>query len=478
MPKTPALLSRRMMLRGAGSIAIGLPLLPELLPGAHAAVDDAIPCRLLTMSFGLGIDRTLQLQQLDGPLQPFSPFTNKTAFFTNVDANPLVAGGTPHFTSAAATFTGVPQHGEGNGYHAGGPSMEQVMKRALHPDGVPNVTQPEISAGLWSRTGAVSQFTRQWNTDGSPGQRPERRPSRVFERLFGSYEPMPPAGTDPDPAALATKHVHRSVLDSVMDQYGHLTSDASPLGQASKARIDNHLAAIRDVELQLAPIDDELPPLPGCQPPMPSDYADPEGYSFYDNKNGPAGAGAPMVDWQVADQAMRLLGELFALGVACDAVRFGSLLCVGGGGHVRFSGDYTALGETMNFGQRFADGTPHDVIFHSYDRDAIRIYQHFSIGTLMHMLAAMDAMTEPNGRTVLDNSLVLVGTEYGENHDSSNVFHAVVGGGPRFNPGWYDQALIPSHIYHEALAAYGVDSGIGERWDGFSPVEIAGFRNA
>ena len=93
------------------------------------------------------------------------------------------------------------------------------------------------------------------------------------------------------------------------------------------------------------------------------------------------------------------------------------------------------------------------------------------------MLTAMDEIVEPNGRTVLDNSLV-VGTEYRRNHDASDVFHAVVGGGGRFNPGWYDQRILPSDVYHQALVAYGVDSGIPERWAGYAPTEIAGFRNA
>ncbi len=476
MPRPAKTLTRRMLLRGAGSIAIGLPLLEELMSPAHAAVDDDIPCRLFTMSFGLGIEELLQNEQFSGPLESFAPFEDKTAFFTNVDGGPLLGSGTPHFRSSAATFTGVPQVDDPE-YHAGGPSMEQVMKRALHPNGVPNVSQPELSAGIWSRTGAVSQFTRHWNTDGSPGQRPERRPSRVFDLLFGMFDPSPPPGTDPDPASIARDHVHRSVLDSVMDQYAHLTSDASPLGAASKARIDNHLAAIRDVEQQLAPMEGELPPLPSCAPPDGADYLDPGGYSFYDAQDGPAGPGAPAIDWQVARDAMQLIGELMALGVSCDALRFGSLLCVGGGGHIRFQGEYEALGDSLNFSSLFDDGTPHDVIFHAYDRDAVRLYQHFCIAQLTHMLTAMDSMMEPNGRTVLDNSLVLVGTEYGLNHDAEHTFHAVVGGGGRFNPGWYDQALLPSHVYHEALGAYDVDSGIPELWDGFSPTEIVGFRN-
>jgi hypothetical protein len=70
-----------------------------------------------------------------------------------------------------------------------------------------------------------------------------------------------------------------------------------------------------------------------------------------------------------------------------------------------------------------------------------------------------------------------MGTEYGENHSASHAFHAVIGGGDRFNAGWYDQALIPSDVYHQALAAYGVDSEIPDRWADYEPTEINGFRN-
>jgi hypothetical protein len=339
---------------------------------------------------------------------------------------------------------------------------------------VPNVSIPELSVGIWSRTGAVSQFTRHWNPDGSPGQRPERRPTKVFNTLFGTFEPPPPDGQPLDPAIVARNHMHRSVLDSVMDQYQHLMSPNSPLGADSKARIDNHLAAIRDVESQLAPSEDDIGPTLVCEPPTEADVHDPAGYSFYDNANGPAGSGAPAIDWQVANEAMQLIGEIMALGVACDAIRFGSMIVVGGGGHIRFQGEYAALGETSSFSDLFANGTPHDVIFHSYDETAIRLYQHFCITQLTHMLAKMDSMMEPNGKTVLDNSLMLLGTEYGQNHDATHAFHAIVGGGGRFNPGWYDQALLPSDVYHQALAAYGVDSGIPELWPDYTPTEITG----
>jgi len=463
-------LGRRALLRGAGSIAIALPFLPELLP-REARAQDMLPTRLFTMSFGLGIEHAMQLEELNGPLESFAPFIGKTAFFRNVDGGPLAASGTPHFSTSASLFTGVPQQDGGSGYHAGGPSMEIVAKQALHPNGVPNVSVPELSAGLWSRTGADSQFTRQWNPDGSPGARPERRPTRVFDAIFGGYQP--PMTGEPDPEELVRRHVNRSVLDSVVDQYQSLVSDRSGLGAESKARIENHLAALRDAENRLAPTEGSMP-LGDCT--VPSEPADPGGYSFYDAASGPTGAGAPAIDHAVAESAMQLIGDIMAIGVSCDLLRFGSQLMVGGGGHVRFMGNYSALGSSLDFSSLFDNGTPHDKIIHQYDAASIRIYQHFVIKQLTHFLAALDGITEVNGQTALDNTLVLIGTEYGKNHDSAHSLHAIVGGGGRFNPGWYDQALIPSDVYHQALAAYEIDSGIPARWAAYTPTEITGLR--
>ena len=269
--------------------------------------------------------------------------------------------------------------------------------------------------------------------------------------------------------------MYSSVLDTVLDDYHAMVGPSSKLGAESKAKIDNHLSAIRDVENQLVP--GSIVPPEDCTVPDASRYPDPQPYDFYDAEIGPAGSGAPAIDWQVADQAMALIGRLMALGAHCDAVRFGSMISVAAGEYLRFQGQYTALGDTADFTTLLASNTSHDVIFHAYNPAMVRLHQHLSLSMLAHMLTEMDALVEPNGRSVLDNSLVLLATEYGQNHDDSPALHGVLGGDGRFNPGWYEQPLIPSDIYHQAMAAYGIDSGIPRRWPEYVPTEIAGLRN-
>ena len=328
---------------------------------------------------------------------------------------------------------------------------------------------------LYERGEAPVQETRHWNEDGSPGRRPIRRPSQVFDALFGAFDPTLPPDHEPTPEEIVQRHVYSSVLDTVLDDYHAMVGPSSKLGAESKAKIDNHLSAIRDVENQLVP--GSIVPPEDCTVPDASRYPDPQPYDFYDAEIGPAGSGAPAIDWQVADQAMALIGRLMALGAHCDAVRFGSMISVAAGEYLRFQGQYTALGDTADFTTLLASNTSHDVIFHAYNPAMVRLHQHLSLSMLAHMLTEMDALVEPNGRSVLDNSLVLLATEYGQNHDDSPALHGVLGGDGRFNPGWYEQPLIPSDIYHQAMAAYGIDSGIPRRWPEYVPTEIAGLRN-
>jgi hypothetical protein len=49
-------------------------------------------------------------------------------------------------------FVGDPQARE---YEASGPSLEQLVKKELHPDGVPTLLGSK-SLGMWFRTGSVN----------------------------------------------------------------------------------------------------------------------------------------------------------------------------------------------------------------------------------------------------------------------------------------------------------------------------------
>lgn len=464
-------ISRRTMLRGLGTAVVALPFFEEMAPRRSNAQGAEPPMRLITLFFGLGIPRDQMLQKWDGPLQPYEPFQNKMAIFTNLEVNHshTYGSGEPHFKVGDVVFVGDPQRKE---YEASGPSLEQLAKRALHPEGVPTRVGSK-SMGMWFRTGAVSQYTRHWNLDGSPGERPERRPTRVFEQFFGG---APATGQDPmgdatvDAEAVKKQHMLRSVLDAVRDDYQHYAGDRSPLGSASKAKLSVHLDNIRAIEQRLAPVEmaiEDAVQQEVCV--VPDSVTDPAADRIpYDLAEGGAGGSAPVIDHEDFSAAFGVLAELMALGLRCDVLRFGSMLFVAAGGHVGFRGTYRALGESINFSQDLPGTSAHDAYFHNNRWDKVRLHQHMAQANLVKVLAALDnqEFLESNGKSTLDNTLVVMGTCYGgggttTGHIPEGVFHAIAGGNGHFKPGFYDSVYNFIDLYDTALSPYGIASNMG-----------------
>jgi hypothetical protein len=464
-------LPRRTFLHGLGTVAIGLPFMNEMRPRSSRAQDADPPMRLITMFFGLGIAREHALDRFAGPLEPYEPLADKMAFFTNLELQHAhnFGSGEPHFKVGDVIFVGDPQKRE---YEASGPSIEQLVKRELHPDGVPTLLGSK-SVGMWFRTGSVSQYTRHWNHDGSPGERPERRPTRIFEQLFGQYvaPDATPAEGATDPALLRERHVDRSVLDAVLGEYQHYVGERSPLGAESKAKLSVHLDNIRSVEQRLVPAEQALEgalmqEAVACN--VPSDVTDPGSDIPYDVEQGSAGGSAPVIDHEDFAEAFQVQGELMALALRCDVVRFGSMLFVGSGGHVGFRGTYEALGQSLDFSRDLPGTSSHDLYFHNNQWDKARLHQHFAQKNLAGVLQSFDDPNnlEANGKTVLENTLVLVGTDYGgggnsTGHIPQGVFHAVAGGNGHFKPGFYDTEYNIIDLYETVLAPYGLKSGMG-----------------
>jgi hypothetical protein len=462
------ILSRRTFLHGSGGVLVGLPFLEEMRPRAARAQDAAPPMRLITMFFGLGIAHDESVKQFMGPLEPYQPLASKMAFFTNLELKQShdFGSGEPHFKVGDVVFVGDPQKKE---YEASGPSLEQLVKKELHPNGVPTLLGSK-SIGMWFRTGSVSQYTRHWNHDGSPGERPERRPTRIFEQLFGGLMPGGTPGVPEDPVMVKERHLRRSVLDAVIGEYKHYTGDASPLGADSKAKLTVHLDNIRNVEQRLAPveagIDDAMEQDANCN--VPTGVTDPGTDVPYDLAQGGSGGSAPIIEHEDFSAAFQLQGELMALALRCDVLRFGSMLYVGSGGHVGFRGTYNALGQSVNFSQDLPGTSPHDAYFHNNRWDKCRLHAHLCNANLAGALLSMDDpnFLESNGKTVLDNTLVIIGTDYGgggtsTGHIPEGVFHAIAGGNGHFKPGFYDKVYNVIDLYETALKPYGIATGMG-----------------
>ena len=135
-------------MRGLGGITIGLPLLEEMLPTASAAMRADVPVRAFNLFFGLGIPAPLQQEGFGGVLEPLQPLAEKLLIMRGVDHTRAdEKGANAHYDGAAAAFTAEPPDGEAK---AGGGSIDQLIRRAAHPDGLPAGMVPTLIGGTFS----------------------------------------------------------------------------------------------------------------------------------------------------------------------------------------------------------------------------------------------------------------------------------------------------------------------------------------
>ena len=127
---------RRTTLKGLGTIAVGLPLLEEMIAPARAVSEDAqVPVRAFNVFFGLGIPAPLQTEGFDGVLEPLKPLRDKLLIMRGVDhVRADESGINAHFDGASAAFTAEPPDGEAK---SGGPSIDQVVRRTHYAKGLP-----------------------------------------------------------------------------------------------------------------------------------------------------------------------------------------------------------------------------------------------------------------------------------------------------------------------------------------------------
>lgn len=448
-------MNRRTFLRGAGTVAIGLPFLEPMMRSSAWGELPEPPIRCVTLFFGLGIPKAMQAEGFDGPLGPLAPHASKLAMFRNVDMSE--ANGSGHDKGGSCVFVGQ----EGSRERSGGPSIDQVVKREAYPSGVPTPIGTLAVGSFFRRSHGLYQRIRCWGEDGGRVVEPFESPALLFDELFGTM-PTDEAGDDPE-AARRTR-LRRSVLDTVMGEYAHLGSDASNLGAATRRRIRDHLDRIRELERRVfaePPAESAACAIPSAPtaPDLPYGFA---GATEYDAVRVPA------EDFQ---RAFRLLVDLYAMALRCDLVRFGNIMFESSGGHTAFSGIHHAPGFDYEFR---SEASAHNN-WHESRQDHMRWHAHWFQTQMAYALSVLDdpEYVEANGNTLLDNMLLVLGTETGTNHDMDGVFHAVAGGNGRFTLGGFrDERVHAVDIYNTCVRAYGIDRVVGdaERYGG----EIAG----
>lgn len=432
--------SRRTLLKGLGGVAIGLPFLEEMLVSDAVAAQRAlIPVRAFNVFFGLGIPAPLQTEGFAGVLEPLKPLGDKLLILRQVDqVRADQPGINAHYDGSSAAFTAEQPNGTAR---AGGPSLDQMIRAAHYPDGLPPEMVPTLIAGTYfRRNDRPVRYIHSFAKDGTAAGTMQESPGDLFARIFGSNRD---SEKDADPRR---RRLSRSVLDTVLEQTRFYTGDNSPLGATSKARLADHLDRIREYEQRAYEF--ETAKAERCR----TTATPGESRLIHGDEADPGGEGIDITLEELIDE-WRLMADLYALAIQCDRARFGSLTFLAAGERIRLKGRYEYAGRTVfefdDAGQRKASGANacshewwHD-FNESKKNEQLRAHAHMKMREVAYFLQQLDGpdALEANGRTILDNILITISTESGDGRHNdvkrelSGVFHAITGANGRFKTG-------------------------------------------
>ena len=274
---TQKALPRRTFLRTVGA-TMALPMLDAMIPAASAASKTPLgqAKRLGFVFMPMGCDESRwtpgsegDLSQLSPILQSLEPVKDQLSVLTNMELANAYPGS--HATSNSSFLSAAKaRHTEGNDYYLG-TTVDQVAAKqlGLHTQ-LPSL---ELSMDLMQTVGqcdngyaCVYQNNLSWSTPTTPLPA-EAHPRMVFESLFGD-------GGSAQERQAALKE-RASLLDAFRQDVARLKRD---LGAADRARMDDYLETIREVERRIqqaeASVGDH--PLPDLDRPIgvPAAYAD------------------------------------------------------------------------------------------------------------------------------------------------------------------------------------------------------------
>ena len=455
-------ISRRTMLKGLGSVTIGLPLLEEMLSAKTLDNQADVPVRAFNVFFGLGIPAPLQTEGFDNVLEPLKPLRQKLLIMRNIDQIRCDESGiNAHFDGASGAFTAEPPDGEAK---AGGPSIDQVIRKHYHPNGLPAGMVPTLIGGTFFRRSRVSRYVHSYNEDGTVAAAMQEKPRELFDRVFGAIE------IGNGNAETRQKRLKHSVLDSVIEQYKHYAGVNSPLGAASKSRLADHLDRIRELEQRAYGMPEHM----NGAPPLP-----PRSKLAHGGQADPGGEG---IDMKLDDltHEWRLMADLYALAIKMDRARFGSLTFLAAGERLRITGDYFYQGrkiytfdDASQLNATGSQGCSHEW-WHQFNENksnqALRAHAHMKMREVAYFLNLLDEpeSLEANGRSILENSLITISTESGDGRHSnvkrelSGVFHAITGANRRFKTGQImDVPAEGIDVYNTMLTTMGAADKLG-----------------
>ena len=386
-------ISRRSLLRGLG-VSLALPTLPSLASPARAAAAAAVPTRMafLYIPNVVNVDRWMPTGNgsdfsFGSSLEALTPFRSDLQFIRGLAqqhgfAGPDGAG--DHSRAVATILTGARPRKTAGADIKAGVSVDQVAASAIGK--ATRFPSLELSCDASRKSGncdsgysCAYSFNMSWRSENQPATA-ETNPRLLFERLFG-------AGSGDERAAslAARQQEQKSILDFVLGEARGLSNS---IGSNDRRKLDEYLNGVREIEQRVLAFKPEsvvgVPDLALPDRP-PTAYAD----------------------------HIRLMADMMILAFQTDATRIATFMLAHDGSNRSFP--------------EIGVGDGHHNLSHHQGKEEnlekIARIDRFYGEQFAYVLARMRDIREENGRSLLDNSMVLYtsGLSDGNRHNHNDL---------------------------------------------------------
>jgi hypothetical protein len=400
-------LSRRAMLRGLGTL-VALPVLDAMAPSMARAQSQAPTRRFLSFyvpngmhmaAFTPSTEGALAAANLPRILEPLAPHLPHVTVVSGLENRAAFADedGAGDHARGTGTFLTCTRLLKSDTTIRNATSLDQVLAGHLRGQGYGGLASLETGIEGGGSTGncdsgysCAYSVNIAWAGVSQPLPK-ETNPRAVFDRLFAGLDPA-------EASAEAQKRRRRklSVLDAVRADATRLEQK---LGAKDKQKLDEYMTGVRELERRTGG----------------------EAVAACTLPERPGGTGANPTEH------VRTMLDVIAAGYACDRVRVATFM-LGNGGSGR---NYSFIGQNT---------AHHEASHHQGDptRHAqLTEIDRWEVEQLAYLAGRLAAIDEGNGKTALDDTLVVFGSEIedGNSHSHSNLPVVVVGHGGGVAPG-------------------------------------------
>ncbi len=447
-------MDRRTLLRGAGGVLLGLPMLEAMLPRVARAAPSPLPKRIIVSYAGTthGPSRAMNPPvgalpaTLPAPCAALTPVRQLVTMVSGL-AVPRWTGTTPVPGAAYQQQHGMVMAPMLAGMHSnetmpvmpGGHTVDQVVADAFGKTTRLASVQACIQAAGYGGGGSKGIQSARLENGRVRALAPIASPALLFSTLFGGA-PIPTAGSTSGPTVATRKD--KSILDFVLADAKRLEGS---VGARDRVRLEQHFTELRELEKRLStvPAVSASCTSPGAAPTDPAVV-------------GPGTFGS----WSNETLRGDLLADMIGLALACDLTRAVSLM-------ISYDQSFLRTQDPLaTYADMHATG-------HSGTATQIADNANWHVGRFAKVVKRLSEIPEGAG-TVLDSTFVAMVFAEGNNSHNTQDMTAFVAGVPsalRMGQHIASGGAHPAQLMIAGMKALGLPgSTLGEVSGPFSPL--------